>query len=786
MISTKTSATWVSNVIEQEEFDSDWVEYQPSTVSQLSEYVINVENTTSSELAIEGTLDVEKTIIVTDGVYINKGIVGTLVNTIGSVNIYDISELALPYTPVKVFKKPTELYMSFEKPASRCRASDLPLKVESATTTTTVVTHSTGETGIIRTGDLLETIISGVFTGATYDSNFTTGQQYDVRIFFKPDGMSAYIAATRTNDSRIYQFNLTTPFDLTTASMFGNIFINTQESYPFGIFINPTGTLMYVVGGANRRVYQYTMSTAWDITTAVYSNKSYSVYTQTGNNPSSLTFTNNGENMYVVSHTNLAIYQYKLATPWDISTAYYDNKTLSLNIYGAQSNPWGIYLVDDNTFFILTKIGNSAGIGPRIDKYKLGVANDIRTGVVQSSQLVDITPFLYSMSFNADLTKVFLGSSNGKIHYYNVSGLTDIKTTLHATVYNATPDTITTGNAAVVLGTKVWDISKDILSFTSTAVSTPAGLSKMLFSEDGTTLYLTSTTVGSEGYQEFNLTVPYDVSTKTQTYFLNVSSQTLYPRGMSFDDTGTKFFVLGSDTIFVYDLTVPYTLSSAVYTGVSKLFNLDGLQLVDLRFSPDGNNLFLMSGSHDEVNQYTLTSKWDINTATYSHNLFVNTQETAPQGFCFSSDGNKLFICGNTGYIHQYNLNSSWNILDGVYMSRISSGDLYPTGLTVSSDGKKLFNIRTNYKSIQTFDTGDLGIVDKSSYIINTNVLEGVPSSVTLKDISVKQIEDTYTLIDAVLTTKYKKVSKIGKGAQFKVVGDTNNTVTKIETKMWK
>jgi hypothetical protein len=50
-----------------------------------------------------------------------------------------------------------------------------------------------------------------------------------------------------------------------------------QDSGPENITFNNDGTKMYMVGGTNDAIYQYTLSTAWDITTASYDNASTSV-----------------------------------------------------------------------------------------------------------------------------------------------------------------------------------------------------------------------------------------------------------------------------------------------------------------------------------------------------------------------------------------------------------------------------------------------------------------------------------------------------------------------------
>ena len=69
----------------------------------------------------------------------------------------------------------------------------------------------------------------------------------------------------------IYQFDLSTPWDITTASYSGNttgrLDINPPDAAPQDIHINSSGTLLYWVGAGLDNIYIYELSTRWDIST---------------------------------------------------------------------------------------------------------------------------------------------------------------------------------------------------------------------------------------------------------------------------------------------------------------------------------------------------------------------------------------------------------------------------------------------------------------------------------------------------------------------------------------
>ena len=96
---------------------------------------------------------------------------------------------------------------------------------------------------------------------------------------------------------------------------------------------------MYVVGQAADTVFQYTLSTAWDVNTASYASKSFSVAGQDAL-PNALFFKSNGTAMYIAAATNDRVFQYNLSTAWDVSTASYASISVSLARF--ETGPTGL------------------------------------------------------------------------------------------------------------------------------------------------------------------------------------------------------------------------------------------------------------------------------------------------------------------------------------------------------------------------------------------------------------------------------------------------------------
>ena len=69
---------------------------------------------------------------------------------------------------------------------------------------------------------------------------------------------------------------------------------------------------------------------------------------------------------------------------------------------------------------------------------------------------------------------------------------------------------------------------------------------------------------------EYSLSTAFDTTTISYTSrSLDFSSRETVPRGISFNSTGTKLFIIGqsSDSILEYDLSTGFNLSTATFNG---------------------------------------------------------------------------------------------------------------------------------------------------------------------------------------------------------------------------
>jgi hypothetical protein len=92
---------------------------------------------------------------------------------------------------------------------------------------------------------------------------------------------------------------------------------------------SPDGTKLYVADQQNSKILQYTLSTAWDASTISYASKFLDVSGEQGNSIYGVAISYDGSYIYSGTQSTGVVYQYKLSTAFDVSTGSYTNVSVS-------------------------------------------------------------------------------------------------------------------------------------------------------------------------------------------------------------------------------------------------------------------------------------------------------------------------------------------------------------------------------------------------------------------------------------------------------------------------
>jgi len=126
-----------------------------------------------------------------------------------------------------------------------------------------------------------------------------------------------------------------------------------------------------------------------------------------------------------------------------------------------------------------------------------------------------------------------------------------------------------------------------------------------------------------------------------------------------------KRFLKVSSLLFII-LTL---LSSKAFAGVTFVdsFSVSSQESSPrgLAFNTDGTKMFVVGTHGDDVNEYTLSTGFDVSTASFVDSFSVNSQDTFPVGLAFNTDGTKMFVVGLIGEdVNEYTLTTGFDVIN--------------------------------------------------------------------------------------------------------------------------
>jgi DNA-binding beta-propeller fold protein YncE len=119
--------------------------------------------------------------------------------------------------------------------------------------------------------------------------------------------------------------------------------------------------------------------------------------------------------------------------------------------------------------------------------------------------------------------------------------------------------------------------------------------------------------------------------------------------------------------------------------------------------------MYVIGATGDDVNEYDLSTAWDISSASYLQNFSVAAQETTPQGIFFNPDGTKMYVIGATGDdVNEYDLSTAWDISSASYLQNFSvyAQETSPSGIFFKPDGTKMYVIGFTGDAVWQYSTG--------------------------------------------------------------------------------
>tara|TARA_Y100000004_G_scaffold196126_1_gene265153 strand:+ start:11712 stop:28643 length:16932 start_codon:yes stop_codon:yes gene_type:complete len=549
-------------------------------------------------------------------------------------------------------------------------------------------------------------------TGNTFDMLFS-GVSSPLAVAFSTDGSKMFV--TDDNKNKVFYYPLSTPWNVGSATTVGvalSFFIGDHNGTPRDITFNYDGSRMYTTNSSNDRIHQYDLDTNYavgggnTVSVATTYVQAYNTGDGGGDTVQGMFWKPDGTKFYTADSGSDRIFQYNLATAWDITTVQNENDgvglgTTSFYLGYEENQVRSVAWNADGTKLIIHGRDARYKGGDRLHEYNASVAYAVT-----------------SLSYSGYRTNRLDG-------YYSS----------HGSGWHWHPD----GDRVYMVGQQYGNaiVEYRLTTNWSARAFHRHGIEAAGFGSEGTKFYTASK--DSYAVYEWDLDTAYEVgsgvtwSGKRFVYGPSPTGKRFHygwqennAYGVAFSTTGDNIYVAGQDNkVYQYKLGTNWDISSRRTgtgdTASATFSGTEGTNIYSVQFSKDGTKVYFVK-DEDGIVQHTLSTAWDITSAdttmgtsaglgttafsvnngnTDDERAGISTLENNPRALAFSYDGSKMYFAGTSqDTIYQYTLTTPWDITTagvgtGVYGFTTSTYIGYwansPSFIGLSSDGTKLF-----------------------------------------------------------------------------------------------
>ena len=546
---------------------------------------------------------------------------------------------------------------------------------------------------------------------ATYDN--VSNAQYTAftgaySTIFNNNGTKVYVTAHNSSGD-IYQYSLSTAYDVSTNTYDSKTYAFSQFTYPTASRFNGDGTKLYTVAwngsASSSRIWQYSLSTAYDISTASYDSVNLNLTAH--NFAWGFTFNNDGSKVFVSivdgGATGGRIAEYSLSTNYDLSTAG------SQTLYVLSGTGWANYGIEFNNDGTKLFVNNNDDVptkGPHV--FTLSTAYDISTVSYTSTNADVNTLFGGSMgagdiTFNNNGSKMYISDTvNGYVRQFSVST---------STAFSASDvGKKVVGNSGSAIITATSGTYKSVTAFADTSAISSWTLTSSQGKADGSGIQLSGYSTQSDivfptGASGSGASMVYNNNVSpTSSVFDNL-------RSVVFNSEGTIALLLKAGTVLRFNLSTAFDLSTMTEASSDNFTDQLNSNQFGIVVKPDGTRIWVSDHGSDVIKQFTLSTPWSPSTQSYDGYYYLNnggnwnsfsgadgvpsTTNFNPFSFQFNSDGTKMItiMWDNNPYhsVVEFALSTGWDMSTMSYTSFANfDGNSDPEAIAISPDGLKL------------------------------------------------------------------------------------------------
>ena len=336
-------------------------------------------------------------------------------------------------------------------------------------------------------------------------------------IAWKNNGSKLFVMGTGAlgnDDDELLEYSCSTNFDVSTCTYDRELPLNNDHSgpngpiddkHPFGFTFNGDGSSVYVSGNETNKIYEIKLDTEFDLSSASYTTEIASI----DGTPCGITFNNDGTKLFLAGFAQHRIVVWTLDTPYRLASVA---SSIQFSVSAQSQRPRDIDFNSDGT-----KMYVVSGEDKYISVYSLMNAFDLSDGervshlgnFLVSEQ--DNQPF--SIEFNNDGSKFYMnGYQNDSVYEYNVSTAFELINTA-PTLTSSTPADDAPG---VAIDANI------VLNFSENVNAVSGNITIKKTSDNSTveTISVTSGQVTGSGSTEITVNPTSNFDNNTQYYVL--------------------------------------------------------------------------------------------------------------------------------------------------------------------------------------------------------------------------------------------------------------------------
>lgn len=570
-------------------------------------------------------------------------------------------------------------------------------------------------------------------------SSTHTGQNIK-GIHFKSDGLTVYTVRTISSISTIEQYDLTKAYDVTTVDN------TTYKKYEFyqslddqisDLFLSLNGDKLFLTSSLNAKIYELDLSTPYDVSTAVFESSEFiNSKVQISNSlvgGNDFEIVDSGKRLFTLS--NNVLYSWNIGD--SAGTQAYDVVHSGRNFGGTSTNynntlSLGGFQQRYDYYFWANAAARNRGATNYFDvsffryfHYYLNTSANTSftmSPVITNPQIesdgIIISP---EETINYVYYSTGIAGADGRITQKKLTTPFDLNTSVnikerkHAIGYKPGTAYVNDGNNSIQKirwskdGTQFYILDSYTYKIYSYIASTPFMLSSIGTSDNSTLEPISSSIKPNGGFdKQLDLssvmpTNPAELSNINQRGGAVCVSGINY---FDFDKDGTKLIVNNHKDVYEFSLSTAYDISTAshtnTYTNLDPYIENGSAVMIE---DSDETNLYVSTSN--KITQFSMDSFSDINDVVLrfdSDGINTSGLETSPTALMMNDSGTVVLFGGtDNNNIHKVTLSIPYKITSGIADSASAVTFNTPLeidnllGLTTNADFTKMFATSDNY-----------------------------------------------------------------------------------------